>query len=81
VEVRGDSAQWTRIADSGKRLAFHFCPTCGSTVYYRLEVDPEVVAVPIGAFADPSFPAPRFSIYESRRHDWVGLPDAIEHSE
>lgn len=81
VEVRGDSSQFTRIADSGKRITFHFCPTCGSTVYYRLEVDPEVVAVPIGAFADPSFPAPRFSVYESRRHAWVRLPEAIEQSE
>jgi hypothetical protein len=47
VEVRGASAQFTRIADSGKRLTFHFCPTYGATVYYRLEIDPEVVAVPI----------------------------------
>jgi hypothetical protein len=40
---------------------------------------PDLVAVPVGAFADPSFPAPRISVYESRRHPWVQLPDGIEH--
>ena len=42
---------------------------------------PGFVAVPVGAFADPQFPAPRISVFERRRHHWVdlsGLPD-IEH--
>jgi hypothetical protein len=32
------------------------------------------VSVAVGAFADPSFPAPRVSVYDSRRHPWVQLP-------
>jgi hypothetical protein len=32
------------------------------------------VGVAVGAFADPNFPAPRVSIYDSRRHPWVQLP-------
>ena len=36
-------------------------------------------AVPVGAFADPNFPAPRVSVWEDRMHLWVGLPDGIEH--
>jgi hypothetical protein len=40
---------------------------------------PDVVKVPVGAFADPSFPAPTVSIYESRRHPWLALPAAMEH--
>ena len=50
---------------------------CGATVYYW--TDPEHIAVPVGAFADPSFPAPRVSVWEERMHPWVGLPDGIEH--
>lgn len=30
-------------------------------------------------FADPEFPAPPFSVYEERMHEWVGLPNNIEH--
>jgi hypothetical protein len=78
VEVSGSSTAYRRVADSGNAITFHFCPHCGSTVYYVPEAEPEVIAVPLGAFADPDFPRPRLSVYESRRHRWVGLPDDIE---
>jgi hypothetical protein len=38
-----------------------------------------VIAVPIGAFADPAFPPPRISVYESRRQRWLTVPAKIEH--
>ena len=79
VEVSGESTAYRRIADSGNAITFHFCPDCGSTVYYQAEDQPELVAVTLGTFADPSFPRPRVSVYESRKHAWVGLPDGIEH--
>jgi hypothetical protein len=43
------------------------------------EATPGIVAVPVGAFADPSFPAPTRSVWEERRHSWLRLPDDIEH--
>jgi len=79
VRTEGRSTQYVRTADSGNRATFHFCPECGATVYYVIEKAPEVIAVPVGAFADPSFPAPRISVYESRRHSWTGLPQDVEH--
>jgi hypothetical protein len=79
VQIAGESHRYVRTGDSGGRCTFHFCPQCGSTVFYLLDGMPEVVAVPVGAFADPDFPAPRFSVYEARRHGWVGLPHDIEH--
>jgi hypothetical protein len=42
---------------------------------------PDVVAVPLGAFAEPAFPAPSFSVWESRRHASVTLPAGVEHHE
>jgi hypothetical protein len=36
------------------------------------------VAIPVGAFADPTFPAPTVSVYEERMHSWVHLPAGIE---
>lgn len=77
--VEGASASWTRTADSGNRIAHHFCPACGSTVFYLPEKEPELIAVAVGAFADASFPAPRVSVYESRKHPWVAVPDDVEH--
>jgi hypothetical protein len=79
VRVSGASTKYTRTADSGNRIHFHFCPTCGSTVYYELDRAPDSIAIALGAFADPAFPAPKISVYEARKHAWVGLPEDIEH--
>jgi hypothetical protein len=79
VRTEGRSTQYVRTGDSGGRATFHFCPECGATVYYLIEGMPEVIAVPVGVFADPSFPAPRVSVYEERRHPWTGMPQDVEH--
>ncbi|MCP4259352.1 MAG: GFA family protein [Planctomycetes bacterium] len=79
VTVDGQSSEYCRIADSGNRISYYFCPSCASTVYYRAEAFSDWTAVPVGAFADPSFPAPRVSVYESRKHSWLEVPTDIEH--
>jgi hypothetical protein len=79
VEIKGESRQHVRVGDEGNRVAFRFCPQCGSTVYWGFEGREEFVVVAVGAFAEPGFPAPTVSVYESRRHAWVGMPDKIEH--
>ena len=80
VSIKGQSTQYVRVADSGNKIAFNFCPACGAIVHYTLEGLEELIAVPVGAFADPQFPAPAFSVYEQRKHPWVALPTNIEHS-
>jgi hypothetical protein len=49
----------------------HFCPTCGSTVYYYRKSDPARTGVRVGAFADPTFPPPMGSGLEEYKHPWV----------
>jgi hypothetical protein len=77
VSIEGTSTAYARFADSGNKATFHFCPTCGSTVYYWIGHD--FIAVPIGAFADPLFPAPKFSVYETRQHGWIVIAADVEH--
>jgi hypothetical protein len=81
VTVTGEAKSWVRVADSGHKATYRFCPMCGSTVAYVIEGWPGVTAVPLGAFADPTFPAPKFSVYEHRKHGWTTvLGDDVEHS-
>lgn len=41
-----------------------------------------LIAIPVGAFADPHFPAPTFSVWEERKHDWIAiLGDNVEHTD
>lgn len=79
VVINGESKRYVRVGDEGSSAAFHFCPVCGATVHYQTEGREDSVGIPVGAFADPAFPAPTISVYEERRHAWVTLPDDIEH--
>ena len=73
VTVSGQSQQWSRLGEEGGGAVFHFCPTCGSTVFYRNVDMPDLIAVAIGAFAEPGFAPPDYSVYESRKHAWVAI--------
>jgi len=74
ITVAGKSSMWTRTAESGNTLTYHFCPVCGSTVYWDATRFPGHVMVAIGNFADPGFPAPAVAVWEQTRHHWVSLP-------
>jgi hypothetical protein len=79
MTINGSATQYVRVGDSGNKATFHFCPTCGSTVYYWISDVPDVIAIAIGAFGDPTFPSPKFSVYETRKHAWTGIPADAEH--
>ncbi len=74
VRIEGRASEYVRVSDAGEARSFSFCPACGATVSYRTADAPDLVAVPVGAFADPTFPPPTVSVHESRRHPWVTVP-------
>ena len=78
VTTEGETRIWRRVGDDGTALDFRFCPHCGSTVWYTQDSAPDIIAIAVGAFGDPSFPAPARSSYDQYRHPWVELPDEME---
>jgi hypothetical protein len=76
--VSGKATEYVRTGDQGAKFRFRFCPVCGSTVFHTEEGVEGRVSVAVGAFADPSFPAPQIAVYDSRRHSWVGLPAGVK---
>jgi hypothetical protein len=87
VAIEGVSKTFVKVADSGNRGTFHFCPACGCDVYYEIDgkFDDKfngLVAIPLGAFDDPYFARPRFSVWEKRKHDWVEISgNLVEHTD
>lgn len=80
VTIAGESRAWSRTGGDGGTATFRFCPHCGSGVWYTHDALPDMVAVPIGAFAEPGFPPPDYSVYEERKHHWVAITgEGIEH--
>lgn len=79
VRAHGASKIYIRDGQEGRKLRFHFCPDCGTTVYWELDVRPDYIGVAVGTFADPSFPAPTRSIWEGSRHSWVAFEHDLGH--
>jgi hypothetical protein len=79
VRIEGRYGEYSRISDEADRKEhiLHFCPVCSSQVFYTEPTEPGFIAVSAGAFADPSFPPPTESGYDSRRHPWIGLPESM----
>jgi hypothetical protein len=81
VTIEGRSRSFELVSDSGNRATFHFCPDCGSDVHYDIngKFDGQI-AIPLGAFDDPFFLKPNYSVWEPRKHDWLEIVgDGIEH--
>ena len=78
VTIEGSAHEYVRRGDEGSHATFRFCATCGATVYFTNDMMPGMIAVPVGAFADPTFPPPQVAVYSVRRHPWLETISEIE---
>jgi hypothetical protein len=80
VAITGKFAEFVRRGDNGSACTFRFCTDCGGTIAYSHDGMPDLTAIPVGAFADPAFQPPGYSVYEARAHTWVKIVgEDIEH--
>jgi len=80
VTITGKSTVWKYPGNGGKTVTgrtcadggttFHFCPVCGSTVYYLVDADKDRIGVKVGSFADPAFPPPMIAGFEEYKFPW-----------
>ena len=80
MTITGEAKTFTATGDNGA-AHFHFCPECGSTVYYENDSQPATIAIALGAFDDPYFVTPTVSVWEERQHEWLEIAGDIEHLE
>jgi hypothetical protein len=79
VRTEGPSKIYVRGSGSGRQIELHFCPDCGSTVFWYSELFPDLVGIAFGAFADPSMPRPIVSVWEMTQHPWVTFDHKLDH--
>jgi hypothetical protein len=72
--VQGASKTFARNSAAGKPVTFHFCPDCGTTVFWEPDRMPQLIGVAVGTFADSSFPQPDQSVWTDHKHAWLSLP-------
>lgn len=54
--------------------ARHFCPQCGSTLFWFVSTLPELVGIAGGCLAGESLPEPSYSVSHDQKEAWVALP-------
>lgn len=79
VAVSGKHKKFSRTSHRGRMEEFHFCPSCGSTMFWKTEDRPDVWAIALGAFAGSRMPAPTIAQWTSKQPGWVPLPP-VKHS-
>ena len=79
LRTEGPSKVYVRDGQEGRKVHMHFCPNCGTTVYWEADLRPGWIGVALGAFADPTFPRPTGSVWEETRHPWVDFGHQLEH--
>ena len=77
LRTRGKAQTYVRDSASGFPVTFHFCPRCGSSLWWEPERMPHLAGVAVGAFADPGFPMPEQAVWAQDRHHWLNLPSDI----
>jgi hypothetical protein len=78
MRCEGASKVYIHHSDSGREVHLHFCPECGTTVYFHADRAPGLCGIAVGCFADPDFPAPSFSVWEESLHPWLGIPANVK---
>ena len=79
VRIEGPEKIYTRdVEGTPRKMSFHFCPTCGSSVYWQNELRPDAYGIAVGAFADPDFPPPTLSVWEQSKHSSINLPEGMQ---
>src|SRR3982074_1549599 len=48
VKIGGECKSWRRASQAGRWTESSFCPTCGVTVFTRLEALPDIVCISAG---------------------------------
>jgi hypothetical protein len=79
VQIEGPSTEYVRDGAEERKVRFHFCPSCGTTLYWYPDLGPDFIGIALGAFADPSIPEPTVSAWEEARHPWVAFRHELSH--
>ncbi len=85
VSVSGKSKVFTRVSDRGNTVDCHFCPECGTTLFWDISVVPDEPdpletnrrGVAIGCFADPTFRSPQLVVWAIYQHHWARFPESV----
>jgi hypothetical protein len=75
--LTGETACYTRSADSGRLTDCHFCVHCGTRLFHQSRANTDFITVKGGTLDHTSTLAPIAHIWVSRKQPWVRLDPAV----
>ena len=69
--VRGETADYPGVADSGNIMHRRFCPTCGTPLFSEAESRPHLIFVRAGTLDDREVVRPAMTIWTSAAPSWA----------
>ena len=79
VEIIGEVENYTRTAQEDRFLTNYFCPECGMTLYWHMDVLPKITGIAISVFDVDDFDMPEESIWEKFKRPWVEFSLQLKH--
>lgn len=76
AHLQGDYATFRRVGTAGTPYAFHYCTSCGSTVFWTVESTGDI-GVAAGCIPAADHVAPVRVVWVQSRVPWVPLPTDI----
>jgi hypothetical protein len=75
VTLAGATKTFRRqVENTDRGVSNHFCPECGGTVYWTLDLRPQQIGIAVGHFTDPGFAPPARAVWTQHMHAWITLP-------
>ena len=77
VKAHGELTSFNAKGDSGQPTTYQFCPKCGSRLFTRAAMMPNVVMVMLGTMEAGADLTPSMFIYGKRRRAWDAVDPAV----
>ena len=77
LEVAGDVTYYEVEGSSGKPVSRGFCPACGTQLFGKPGIAPQLVSVTAGTLDDSSSFRPQLNVFTSRARPWVTVAEDI----
>ena len=74
LRLSGETRAFTKAAESGARLARHFCGTCGSPLYTASDRHPEAVFIKAGSLDDGAALVIDRVMWIRSKANWADIP-------
>ena len=71
--IEGDTHVYA-LGATGREQQRHFCPRCGTTLFWFLAAEPDRIGIASGCFEEPGLTEPSYSATDRLRSAWLTLP-------